>query len=30
MRGIGRGAKEFKNAKENVKNEISAGMNEKK
>jgi sec-independent protein translocase protein TatA len=29
MRGIGRGIKEFNNAKETVKNEIDAGMNEK-
>jgi sec-independent protein translocase protein TatA len=29
MRGIGRGVKEFNNAKENVKNEIDAGMKEK-
>lgn len=29
MRGIGRGAKEYKNAKANVKNEISTGINEK-
>ncbi|MEO5648941.1 MAG: twin-arginine translocase TatA/TatE family subunit [Ginsengibacter sp.] len=29
MRGIGRGVKEFNNAKETVKNEIDAGMNEK-
>ncbi|HJY23513.1 MAG TPA: twin-arginine translocase TatA/TatE family subunit [Hanamia sp.] len=29
MRGIGRGVKEFNDAKENVKNEIDAGMKEK-
>ena len=29
MRGIGRGAKEFKNAKENVKTEINGSTNEK-
>lgn len=29
MRGIGRGMKEFNNAKEQVKNEIEAGMKEK-
>ena len=29
MRGIGRGIKEFNNAKETVKNEIDAGMKEK-
>ncbi|MEO5648609.1 MAG: twin-arginine translocase TatA/TatE family subunit [Ginsengibacter sp.] len=29
MRGIGRGVREFNDAKENVKNEIEAGMNEK-
>lgn len=29
MRGIGRGVKEFNDAKENVKKEIDAGMNEK-
>jgi sec-independent protein translocase protein TatA len=29
MRGIGRGVREFKDAKDNVKNEIEAGMNEK-
>ena len=29
MRGIGKGIKEFNNAKETVKNEIDAGMNEK-
>ena len=29
MRGIGRGMKEFNNAKETVKNEIYAGMKEK-
>ena len=29
MRGIGRGIKEFNTAKENVKNEIDAGMKEK-
>ncbi|MGN6532037.1 MAG: Sec-independent protein translocase subunit TatA/TatB [Ginsengibacter sp.] len=28
MRGIGRGIREFNNAKETVKNEIHAGMNE--
>lgn len=29
MRGIGRGVREFKDAKDNVKNEIEAGMTEK-
>ena len=29
MRGIGRGVKEFNDAKETVKKEIDAGMNEK-
>ena len=29
MRGIGKGMREFKDAKENVKNEIEAGMTEK-
>ncbi len=29
MRGIGRGVREFNDAKTNVKNEIEAGMNEK-
>jgi sec-independent protein translocase protein TatA len=29
MRGIGRGVREFKDAKENVKSEIEAGINEK-
>jgi sec-independent protein translocase protein TatA len=29
MRGIGRGVREFKDAKDNVKNEIEAGMAEK-
>lgn len=29
MRGIGRGVREFKDAKENVKSEIEAGMTEK-
>jgi sec-independent protein translocase protein TatA len=29
MRGIGRGMKEFNNAKDQVKNEIEAGMKEK-
>jgi sec-independent protein translocase protein TatA len=29
MRGIGRGVREFKDAKDNVKNEIEAGMSEK-
>jgi sec-independent protein translocase protein TatA len=29
MRGIGRGVREFKDAKDNVKNELEAGMNEK-
>lgn len=29
MRGIGRGVREFKDAKDNVKNEIEAGMQEK-
>lgn len=28
MRGVGRGVKEFKDAKDNVKNEIEAGMKE--
>lgn len=28
MRGVGRGVKEFKDAKDNVKSEIEAGMNE--
>ncbi len=30
MRGIGRGIREFKDAKDNVKKEIEEGMNEKK
>lgn len=30
MRGIGRGIREFKDAKDNVKREIEDGMNEKK
>jgi len=30
MRGIGRGIKEFNDAKENVKNEIDTGLKEKK
>ena len=29
MRGIGRGVREFNDAKTNVKNEIEAGMTEK-
>lgn len=29
MRGLGRGVREFKDAKENIKNEIEQGMNEK-
>ena len=29
MRGIGKGVREFKDAKDNVKNEIEAGMMEK-
>ena len=29
MRGIGKGIREFNDAKEHVKNEIEAGMNEK-
>ena len=29
MRGIGRGMREFKDAKENVKSEIEEGMREK-
>ena len=29
MRGIGKGVREFNDAKENVKNEIDAGMKEK-
>ena len=29
MRGVGRGVKEFKDAKDNVKSEIEAGMKEK-
>lgn len=29
MRGIGRGVREFKDAKDSVKNEIEAGMKEK-
>lgn len=29
MRGIGRGVREFNDAKENVKNEIDAGIREK-
>ncbi|MEO6219740.1 MAG: twin-arginine translocase TatA/TatE family subunit [Ginsengibacter sp.] len=29
MRGIGRGVREFNDAKENVKNEIDAGMKDK-
>ncbi len=28
MRGVGKGVKEFKDAKDNVKSEIEAGMNE--
>jgi sec-independent protein translocase protein TatA len=30
MRGVGRGIREFNDAKNNVKNEIEEGMNEKK
>lgn len=30
MRGIGRGIKEFNDAKKNVKNEIDTGLKEKK
>lgn len=30
MRGIGKGVREFNDAKDHVKNEIEAGMNEKK
>jgi sec-independent protein translocase protein TatA len=30
MRGIGRGIREFKDAKDNVKKEIEEGMNEEK
>jgi sec-independent protein translocase protein TatA len=29
MRGVGRGIREFNDAKNNVKNEIQEGMNEK-
>lgn len=29
MKGIGKGVREFKDAKDNVKNEFEAGMNEK-
>ncbi len=29
MRGVGQGIREFQNAKNNVKNEIEKGMNEK-
>lgn len=29
MRGVGRGMREFKDAKDNIKNEIEQGMNEK-
>lgn len=29
MRGVGRGIREFQDAKNNVKNEIQEGMNEK-
>lgn len=29
MRGVGRGIREFNDAKENVKKELEAGMNEK-
>ncbi|MDQ6845399.1 MAG: twin-arginine translocase TatA/TatE family subunit [Bacteroidota bacterium] len=29
MRGIGKGVREFNDAKESVKNEINAGMNDK-
>jgi Sec-independent protein secretion pathway components len=29
MRGLGRGMREFKDAKDNIKSEIEAGMNEK-
>jgi sec-independent protein translocase protein TatA len=30
MRGIGKGVREFNDAKEHVKSELEAGMNEKK
>lgn len=29
MRGLGKGMREFKDAKDNIKNEIEAGMKEK-
>lgn len=29
MRGVGRGMREFKDAKDNIKNEIEQGMNDK-
>ncbi len=29
MRGVGRGMREFKDAKDNIKNELEQGMNEK-
>jgi sec-independent protein translocase protein TatA len=29
MRGLGRGVREFKDARDNIKNEIEAGMKEK-
>lgn len=29
MRGVGRGMREFKDAKDNIKNEIEQGMSEK-
>lgn len=29
MRGLGRGMREFKDAKDNIKNEIESGMKEK-
>jgi sec-independent protein translocase protein TatA len=30
MRGVGKGIREFKDAKESVKNELEVGLNEKK
>jgi sec-independent protein translocase protein TatA len=30
MRGLGKGVREFKDAKDNVHNELEAGINEKK
>ena len=30
MRGIGKGVREFKDAKDNIKNELEAGINDKK